>query len=119
MEAVVGQVNSFKILWDESLHGGNIIPKKAWRNVLRQCQKYSGTTFRKNRKKCPRDKMSAKIEKMPSGQKCPKNDAIVKRGLNLNLKLKINFCLDFRSCEKVSSRVLDHFLFQHIEFNNL
>ena len=61
----------------------------------------------------------AKSQKMPSGQKCPKNDAIVKRGLNLNLKLKINFCLDFRSCEKVSSRVLDHFLFQHIEFNNL
>ena len=75
--------------------------------------------FRKNRKKCPQDEMSAKIEKLPSGQKCPKNDAIVKRGLNLNLKLKINFCLDFRSCEKVSSRVLDHFLFQHIEFNNL
>ena len=58
------------------------------------------------------------IAKNPQDKMSEKNTT-VKRGLNLNLKLKINFCLDFRSREKVSSRVLDHFLFRHIEFNNL
>ena len=65
------------------------------------------------------EEFKVEIAKNALRTKCSKKDTTVKRGLNLNLKLKINFCLDFRSREKVSSRVLDHFLFQHIEFNNL